>query len=148
MKVKILNWCLLLVLLVGCKSEQKPQQVYNPFSTPEGCVKEYLDAQESDDIGRMLKCYSYDPKYERILREGLQKILNENHSRLKNYPDYYYKTDSVVVKDIYPNSAVVTVHYINGYRKDDISPASYDLNLVKDSTNWKLEAVFGWGFAN
>ena len=67
----------LLLVVAACKNE-KPQEVYNPFATPEGCIKEYLDARDSCDIVRMLKCYSYEPKYERIIREGLQKSLDDD----------------------------------------------------------------------
>ena len=131
----LLSLCLL--VLASCKKE-KP---INPFATPEGCVKEYLNAEDSCDVARMLSCFSYDPKYESIIREGLQEKLDKNAKNSSYYNDStYYRNDSVVLKETYPNTAVVTVYYTfvsNG--KDDFSD-NYDLNLVKDSTNWKLEA--------
>ena len=36
----VLLLSLLLIVLASCKNEPK-QEVYNPFATPEGCVKEY-----------------------------------------------------------------------------------------------------------
>ena len=133
----------LLLVVAACKNE-KPQEVYNPFATPEGCIKEYLDARDSCDIVRMLKCYSYEPKYESIIREGLQKSLDDDARKKMYHPDYYYRTDSIKLKETYPNTAVVTVYYTDGYTKDDISPFDYDMNLVKDSTNWKIETQLSY----
>jgi len=139
---------LLLVVLASCKNEQK-QEVYNPFATPEGCVKEYLDAKDSCDMVRMLKCFSYEPKYESLFREHLQKEMDENKTRLKyrkeRYPDYTLKTDSIKLKEEYPNSAVVTVYYTEISAKDDVYSSDYDVNVVKDSTNWKIEVRVGYG---
>ena len=151
MKKKIfLLLSLLLVVLASCKNEPK-QEAYNPFATPEGCVKEYLDARDSCDMGRMLRCFSYEPKFESLVREHLQKTIDkqrrDDEYYKEHYPDYYYKTDSVKLKEQYPNSAIVTVHYTNGYTKDNISPEEYDMNLVKDSTNWKIEVRIGLGFS-
>ncbi len=133
----------LLLVVAACKNE-KPQEAYNPFATPEGCIKEYLDARDSCDIVRMLKCYSYEPKYESIIREGLQKSLDDDARKKMYHPDYYYRTDSIKLKETYPNTAVVTVYYTDGYTKDDISPFDYDMNLVKDSTNWKIETQLSY----
>ena len=147
MKKQIIFLCSLLVLLVAsCKSEQKPkQEVYNPFATPEGCVKEYLDATDSCDVARMLNCYSYDPKYERIVREGLQKSLDDKE-REKRYRSegYHEKVDSVKLKEKYPNSCIVTVYFTYGYKPEDNTSWSYALNLVKDGDNWKLEAQLSY----
>ena len=133
----------LLLVVAACKKD-KPQVVYNPLATPEGCIKEYLDARDSCDIVRMLKCYSYEPKYESIIREGLQKSLDDDARKKMYHPDYYYRTDSIKLKETYPNTAVVTVYYTDGYTKDDISPFDYDMNLVKDSTNWKIETQLSY----
>ncbi len=136
----------LLLVLTSCKNEVK-QEVYNPFATPEGCVKEYLDAKDSCDMVRMLKCFSYEPKYESLFREHLQQELNEKKDLVKyykkNYPDYSYKTDSIKLKEEYPNSAVVTVYYTE--RTDKVYSSDYNVNVVKDSTNWKIEVRIGYG---
>ena len=143
----VLLFSLLLVVLASCKNEPK-EVAYNPFATPEGCVKEYLDATDSCDMVRMLKCFSYEPKYESLLREHLQEKLDKKASRKEYSPDYYYRLDSVKLKNVYPNSAVVTVHYTDGYKdKNLISPEEYDMNLVKDSANWKIEVRIGLGFS-
>ena len=133
-----------LFLFVACKNE-KQQEVYNPFATPEGCVKEYIQAVDSCDLARMLSCYSYDPKYERIVREGLQKVLDDKAQK-KNYrgEGYHEKTDSVVLTEIYPNSAVVTVYYTYGYSPEDNTSWFYKHNLIKDGSNWKLEAQLSY----
>jgi len=137
---------LLLVVLASCKNEPK-QEAYNPFATPEGCVKEYLDAKDSCDMVRMLKCFSYEPKYESLFREHLQQELNGKKDLVKyykkNYPDYSYKTDSIKLKEEYPNSAVVTVYYTE--RTDKVYSSDYNVNVVKDSTNWKIEVRIGYG---
>lgn len=136
----------LLLVLTSCKNEVK-QEVYNPFATPEGCVKEYLDAKDSCDMVRMLKCFSYEPKYESLFREHLQQELNGKKDLVKyykkNYPDYSYKTDSIKLKEEYPNSAVVTVYYTE--RTDKVYSSDYNVNVVKDSTNWKIEVRIGYG---
>lgn len=139
---------LLFVMLVSCKNGQKPQsEVNNPFATPEGCVREYLDAKDSCDMVRMLKCFSYEPKYESLFREHLQQELNGKKDLVKyykkNYPDYSYKTDSIKLKEEYPNSAVVTVYYTE--RTDKVYSSDYNVNVVKDSTNWKIEVRIGYG---
>lgn len=125
-----------LLLMVSCNGSN---EVNNPFATPEGCVLEYLDARDSCDVARMLNCYLYDTKYERIFRERMEKSLEEISKDKKNYPDFYYKTDSVKLKNTYPNTAVVTVYVTQGYIKDHRSSVSFDVNLVKDSDNWKLD---------
>ena len=139
---------LLLVVLASCKNEPK-QEAYNPFATPEGCVKEYLDAKDSCDMVRMLKCFSYEPKYESLLREHLQQDINGYGDIIEyyknKYPNYSYKTDSVKLKEEYPNSAVVTVFYTE--IKDDVYSGDYNLNVVKDSTNWKIEVRLEFGFS-
>jgi len=61
----------------------------------------------------------------------------------KNYPDYSYKTDSIKLKEEYPNSAVVTVYYTE--RTDKVYSSDYNVNVVKDSTNWKIEVRIGYG---
>lgn len=144
----VLLLSLLLIVLASCKNEPK-QEVYNPFATPEGCVKEYLDAKDSCDMVRMLKCFSYEPKYESLLRERLQQDI-KGHGDIveyyKNkYPHYSYKTDSVKLKEEYPNSAVVTVYYTE--ITDDVYSSDYSLNIVKDSTNWKIEVRLEFGFS-
>ena len=144
----VLLLLLLLVVLASCKNEPK-QEVYNPFATPEGCVKEYLDAKDSCDMVRMLKCFSYEPKYENLLREHLQQNISGYRDRIKyyknQYPNYSYKTDSVKLKEEYPNSAVVTVYYTE--ITDNVYSSDYNLNVVKDSTNWKIEVRMGLGFS-
>ena len=94
----------------------------------------------------MLNCFKYDPQYETILRESLQENLDKRERERDYHPDSYYKYDSVVLKDTYPNSAVVTVNYSYIDPKDNSSnySDSYDLNLVKDSANWKLEVRFSY----
>lgn len=133
-----------LFVLVACKNE-KQQEVYNPFATPEGCVKEYIKAVDSCNLAKMLSCYSYDPKYERIVREGLQKVLDDK-ARDKNYrgEGYHEKTDSVVLTEIYPNTAVVTVYFTYGYTPEKNTSWFYKHNLVKDGNNWKLEAQLSY----
>lgn len=136
---------LVLIMVSSCKNE-KAQEVYNPFATPEGCVKEYLAAKDSGNIAKMLNCYKYEAKYESILRESLQEQI-EKREREKSYDsDSYYRNDSVILKETYPNSAIVTVYYscIHKKDKDRDWSYSYDLNLVKDSTNWKLEVRFAY----
>ena len=139
-KVYLFLFSLLLVAFASCKNETK-QEVYNPFATPEGCVKEYLAANDSSDVARMLRCYSYEPKYETRLREHLQEQLYKKARDKSYYTDSYYRNDSVKLKETYPNSAVVTVYYSHIYTNDAERnwSDSYDLNVVKDSTNWKLE---------
>ena len=94
---------------------------------------------------RMLKCFSYEPKYENLLREHLQQNISGYRDRIKyyknQYPNYSYKIDSVKLKEEYPNSAVVTVFYTE--IKDDVYSSDYSLNVVKDSTNWKIEVRLG-----
>lgn len=152
MSKKLLIISFLLLIIASCKQGQPKQEVYNPFATPEGCVKEYLDAKDSCDMVRMLKCFSYEAKYESLLREHLQKQIDkqkwDDNYYKEHYPDYYYKTDSVKLKEEYPNSAVVTVYYTSGYTKKTISPSDYTMNLVKDSTNWKIEVRFSWGISS
>ncbi len=144
MKQQVVSLFLLsLVLLASCKKEAK----YNPFETPEGCIKEYLEANDSCDIVRMLKCFSYDPKYESLLRDNLQEEIDRKKRDYKNYPDFFIKIDSVKLKGVYPNSAVVTVHYTKQYTKDEKFSDEYDMNLVKDSTNWKIEVRMGFGLS-
>ena len=135
---------LLLVVLVSCKNA--PKQDDNPFATPEGCVKEYLAANDSGDVARMLNCYSYEPKYETILRENLQEQVAKD-ARDDTYA--YFRNDSVKLKETYPNSAVVSVYYSYIYPNDSDRnwSGSYDLNVVKDSANWKLEVRIGLGFS-
>ena len=137
----------LLLVMFSCKNEVK-QEVYNPFATPEGCVKEYLAAKDSGDVARMLNCYSYESKYETILRESLQEQLAKD-ARDKSYTDAYYRNDSVKLKETYPNSAVVTVYYSHIYPNDSERnwSDSYDMNVVKDSTNWKLEVRFSYSIS-
>ena len=137
---------LLLVVLASCKNEPK-QEAYNPFATPEGCVKEYLDAKDSCDMVRMLKCFSYEAKYESYLREHLQKKINDDARKKELSPEYHYKVDSVKQKGEYPNSAEVAVYYTYGYNKDQTFTDDYTMNLVKDSTNWKIEVRIGLGFS-
>ena len=95
---------------------------------------------------RMLKCFSYEPKYESFLRERLQQDMNGYGDIIKyykkEYPNYSYKIDSVKLKEEYPNSAVVTVFYTE--IKDDVYSSDYSLNVVKDSTNWKIEVRLGF----
>lgn len=127
---------------MSCKNEKK-QESYNPFATPVECVKEYLDAKSKRDMGRMLNCYSYDTKYERILREGLQNEIDKEDGKVRGYTEIkIYQIDSIKLKAEYPNSAVVTVSYTATYSDNVMYSNSYDLNLVKDAGNWKLEAVF------
>lgn len=38
----------------------------------------------------------------------------------------------------------MTVNYTATYSDNDVYSGSYDLNLVKDAGNWKLEAEFGY----
>ena len=134
-------------MLVSCKNGQKPQsEVNNPFATPVGCVKEYLDARQKQDVVRMIKCYSYDPKYETVLREGIEEqIIKDGDKYSPDATDSYYRTDNVKLKETYPNSAVVTVYYtlVHKNNKEDDWSDSYDLNVVKDGTNWKMEVRFG-----
>lgn len=148
MKKYLLFVLSLLTTIVSCKNE-KSQEAYNPFATPEGCVKEYLDARDSCDVKRMLNCYSYEAKYERIVREGLQKVLDDRE-RDKKYrsEEYHERVDSVKLKDTYPNSAIVTVYTTYGDKKDDNHSWQYDLNLVKDSTNWKIEAQLSYSITS
>lgn len=144
----VLLLSLLLIVLASCKNEPK-QEAYNPFATPEGCVKEYLNAKDSCDMVRMLKCFSYDTKYESLLREHLQQDINGYGDIVeyykKKYPNYSYKTDSIKLKEEYPNSAVVTVYYTE--IKDDVYSSDYNLNVVKDSTDWKIEIRLGSGLS-
>lgn len=144
---KILIMALVLTI-VSCKNE-KTQEVYNPFATPEGCVWEYLEARDSCDIKRMLNCFSYEAKFERIIIEGLQKDLDDRE-RDKKYrsEEYHEMVDSVKLKDTYPNSAVVTVYTTYGYKKTEYSSWHYDLNLVKDNMNWKLEAQLSYSITS
>lgn len=144
-KIIYVSLTLLLLLLSSCKN-QKPKEVYNPFATPEGCVKEYLAAEDSNNIAKMLNCFKYDAKYESILRESLQKKLDEKVKYRMYHPDTYYRNDYVKLKDTYPNSAVVSVYYtlVHENEKDKDWSDSYDLNLVKDSNNWKLEVRFSY----
>jgi hypothetical protein len=136
---------LLLVVLASCKNEQK-QEVYNPFATPEGCVKEYLAAKDSNNVAKMLNCFKYEAQYESMLREHLQEIL-EKDDRYKDI--HYEKTDSVKLKEMYPNSSVVTVFYTSFDSKTHQKSYSdsYTMNLVKDSTNWKIEVRIGFGIS-
>ena len=138
---------LLMVGITSCKNEKK-QEVQNPFATPEGCVKEYLDATDSCDVARMLSCYSYEPKYERIVREGLQKSLDDKE-RDKKYRSegYHEKIDSIKLKEMYPNSAVVRVYFTYGNEPEDNTSWYYDHNLVKDGANWKLEAQLSYSIS-
>lgn len=69
------------------------------------------------------------------------------HEKKMYHPDYYYRTDSIKLKETYPNTAIVTVYYTDGYNKDDISPFDYDMNLVKDSTNWKIETQLSYSIS-
>ena len=139
---------LLLVVLVSCKNAPK-QEVYNPFATPEGCVKEYLDAESKRDMSRMLNCYSYDTKYERILREGLQNLIDKEDGKVRGYTKVKNRQiNSVTLKAEYPNSAVVKVDYTSTYIDNDVYSSSYDLNLVKDGMNWKLEAEFSYSISS
>lgn len=144
----VLLLSLILIVLASCENEPK-QEVYNPFATPVGCVKEYLNAEDSCDMVRMLKCFSYDTKYESLLREHLQQNISGYRDRIKyyknQYPNYSYKTDSVKLKEEYPNSAVVTVYYTE--ITDNVYSSDYNLNVVKDSTNWKIEVRMGLGFS-
>lgn len=128
-------------LLTSCQEKTK---VVNPFETPVSCVKEYLDAQDSSDVKRMLNCYSYEPKYERILREGLEEQIEKREERKQWNPKSKTVIDSVVLKDVYPNSAIVTVYYTSIYGKNDKYSDNYDIDLVKDSTNWKLETKLSY----
>ena len=98
---------------------------------------------------RMLKCFSYDTKYESLLREHLQQDINGYGDIVeyykKKYPNYSYKTDSIKLKEEYSNSAVVTVYYTE--IKDDVYSSDYNLNVVKDSTDWKIEIRLGSGLS-
>lgn len=144
MKKIFLLFPFLLLVMISCN--KKPKEVYNPFATPEGCVKEYLEAKDSCDLVRMMKCYSYDPKYESVLREGLQEVV-EKVKRHKADAERYEKIDSVKLKETYPNTAVVTVYYTFGSKTKsglDVRPYDFDMNLIKDSSNWKLEANFSY----
>lgn len=133
---------LLMLSMMSCKNEKK-QDVYNPFATPEGCVKEFLDAKSEKNIGRMLNCYSYEAKYERILREGLQDLIDKEDGKVRGYSrTKNYHINSIKLKEEYPNSAVVRVDYTATYSDNNVYSDSYDMNLVKDSGNWKLEAEF------
>jgi len=136
----------LLLVMFSCKNEVK-QEVYNPYATPEGCVKEYLAAKDSGDMVRMLKCFSYEAKYESYLREHLQKKLDDDARKKEFSPEYHYKVDSVKQKGEYPNSAEVAVYYTYGYNKDQTFTDDYTMNLVKDSTNWKIEVRIGFGIS-
>ena len=136
---------LLMVGMVSCMSEQKQSGVNNSFATPVGCVKEYLYAKSERNMSRMLNCYLYDTKFERILREGLQDLIDKEDGKVRGYTEIKrYQIDSVKLKAEYPNSAVVTVNYTATYSDNDVYSGSYDLNLVKDAGNWKLEAEFGY----
>lgn len=137
---------LFLLLISSCKNDK--HEVYNPFATPEGCVKEYLAAKDSNNLARMLNCYKYEAKYETILRESLQEQIDRE--KRNAYDDgAYYRNDSVKLKETYPNSAVVTVYYSHIHPNDKERDWSdnYDLNLVKDSTNWKLEVRFSYSIS-
>lgn len=136
-------YLILSTFIVACLFSCTKQDA-NPFATPEGCVKEYLNAVDSCDVARMLNCFSYEPKYERIVREGLQELLDKEARKKASYPDYYYRTDSVKLKEFYPNSAVVTVYCTSGYYKNHIFPDDYDIDLVKDSANWKIETTLSY----
>lgn len=130
---------LLLLVMVSCKKD-KSQKVYNPFATPERCVQEYLDAMDANDLHRLMNCYSYDAKYERLLRDELQEQLDKNvEDKYYHSSTYIERTDSVKLKDLYPNTAVVTVYYSWGDNMYKLTHSHYDMNLVKDGDNWKLE---------
>lgn len=139
MKNQILLFSVLLLVMVSCKKGE----TVNPFATPVGCVKEYLNSRDSCDMARMLNCFSYDPKYESLLRESLQPELEKGFSKDN---EYNYRTDSVVLKEEYPNSAVVTVYFTRVYtNRFYFWPGNYDINLVKESDNWKIEARLSIG---
>lgn len=135
----------LLLVMFSCKNEVK-QEVYNPFATPEGCVKEYLAAKDSNNVAKMLNCFKYEVQYESALREHLQEML-EKDDRYKDI--HYSKTDSVKLKEMYPNSSVVTVYYTSydGKTHQKSYSDDYTMNLVKDSTNWKIEVRIGYGIS-
>ncbi len=140
---KLIVFLLSFIVLASCKNEPK-EEVYNPFATPEGCVKEYLAARDSNNVAKMLNCFKYEAKYESLLREHLQEIL-EKDDRYKDI--YYKKTDSVKLKEMYPNSAVVTVFYtsFDGKTHQKSYSDNYTMNLVKDTTNWKIEVRLSLG---
>ena len=145
----LILFSLLFLLVASCKEKAKPVVVNNPFATPEGCVKEYLDAESKRDMNRMLNCYSYDTKYERILREGLQNSIDKEDGKVRGYTKIKNRQiNSVTLKAKYPNSAVVTVDYTSTYIDNDVYSDSYDLNLVKDGMNWKLEAEFSYSISS
>lgn len=141
---------LLVVGTMSCKNEKKQevkQEVQNPFATPEGCVREYLDAKSKRDMVRMLNCFSYEAKYERLLRESLQESIDKEDGKVRGYTKTKaFQINSVTLKDEYPNSAVVTVDYTETEIDNDVYSGSYDMNLVKDSGNWKLEVNFVYSF--
>lgn len=132
MKLSFLYLLLGIFVLNSC---EKKEEIQNPFATPEGCVKEFIEARDSCDIVRMLKCYSYEPRFESQLIKSIQNNI-DNHSKGS---DEIYITDSVKLIKEYPNSAVVRVYYRSGQKNEEPTPWEYDINLVKDSTNWKLE---------